>query len=281
MKAKQTLLALPLFLAVGTGAFAQIITGNPTADAGWNFNYLSTDTGHIMLNAGNSATYSANIYTTAFSLASGSSLLGTLGVSSGWHTGDTIIGVGGVFTPLNNSSLTYSGSTGNANLHLVIKYGAPTATWNAPGVGFAANGAGSLTNGGAGAILLASQSGTIGPTTGITAPINAPTLFDGTGQSTVNGLAVSGQVLTSWSGSSLNGFETFLDLNVLQSLGVGANVALGDDFVVDFQQGTGAFQDSLGVLPSSIASVPEPTMLVTGTLLLAPFASRLMRRKQK
>jgi hypothetical protein len=277
MKAKQTLLALPLFLTFGTGAFAQIITGNPTADAGWNFSYLSTDTGHFMLNANNAATFQANIYTTAFTLAAGSSLLGPLGVSSGWNAGDTIIGVGGVFTPLNNSSLTYGGG-GNVNLHLVIKYGSPTATWNAPGVGFASGTAGSLNGGGAGAFLLGSTQNTIGPTTGITTPNDAPTLFNGSGQVGLAGAGVQGQVLTFWTGSAMTSFETFLDLNVVQSVSPTANVALGDDFVVDFQNGSGNFQDSLGVLPTS---VPEPTVLVTGALLLAPFASRLLGRKRK
>jgi hypothetical protein len=274
-------LALPLLLTIGTGTgFAQIYIGDPATDGGWTYDGISSSAGNIMLNANNSANFSANVYSTAFTLGAGSTLLGPLGTASGWSVGDTIVGVGGVFNATGNSSLTYSGSSGDVNLHLVVKYGSPTASWTLSGAGFAAGTAGALANGGTGALLLGSLQGTIGPSTGLTTPADAPTFYNGS--TLPPGTGIEGQVLTFWTGSALTGFETFLDLNVLAANAPAANVALGDEFVLDLQQNSGVFQDSLGNLPSVL--VPEPTTLRLGTLLLLPFAVsrvlRVLRKKQ-
>lgn len=237
----------------------------------WISNGLSSATGFYMAGAGNTASYSASVYTTAFSLTAGSTLLGTLGTSDGWQVGDTIVGLGGVFAATGNSSLTYSGANGTVNLHLVVKYGAPGATWSA------SSGTGSLTAGGEGAVLLGVTPETIGPTTGLVPTADAPTyLAAGNAQDTLPGGAIEGQVLTLWSGNAIVGFEDFMDLNVLDSqesansLGVPA-IQLGDEVMLDLQQGQNAVQDSLYTLPLTLQPVPEPSalsLLATAVALL-------------
>ena len=282
MRTKTDLWALLIFWIAGAGmAFAQIFTGDPATDSLWVSDGLSSSAGNDMQNAGNAASFSANVYSTAFTLTPDSTLLGPLGISDGWSVGDTIVGVGGVFASTGNSSLTYSGTNGTVNLHLVVKYGSPTATWTLSGAGAAVGGAGSLGLGGSGAVLLGVTQETIS-SSGLTTPSDSPLYLDSSGnQDTLPGEGIEGQVLTLWSGGQIVGFESFLDLNVLAaesaSANIQTNVQTGDEFVLDLQQGKTVYQDSLGTLPSALQTTPEPStyaLLLGGLGLLTVYCRR-------
>jgi hypothetical protein len=273
MRTKTGLWALPIFWMAGAGlGFAQIFTGDPSADALWVSDGLSSSAGNYMLNAGNtSGAFSANVYSTAFALTPDSTLLGPLGITDGWTVGDTIVGVGGVFASTGNGDLTYDNANGTVNLHLVVKYGSPSATWALAGTGA------SLSLGGTGAVLLGVLQETISPTTGLTTPSDSPLYVNSSAaQVTLPGGGDEGQVLTLWSGNKIVGFESFLDLTVLAADEPAANVQAGDKFVLDLQQGSGALQDSLGVLPSTLQTTPEPStyLLLLGGLGLLTFYTR-------
>jgi hypothetical protein len=278
MKTKSSLLlTLPLLLAAGASTTFGQVTGNPASD-GWTSDGLSTASGNLLFETGN---FSVNMYATAFNLAAGSPLLGTVGTSEGWSVGDTIVGVGGVFTPTGNSSVTYDNANGTVTTRFVVKYGTSTAAWTA---GSAAGAAAAL--GGTGAIELGTSTEVLSPTSGLQIPSNTPEEITGP-SSTATISDDVGQILTSWTGtapapaSTIVGFESFLDLTLLDSQVPSANVALGDDYVLDLQQQSGALQDSTAALPGSVAAVPEPSMLLTGSLILLPFGSKLRKMLRK
>src|ERR1700722_19341943 len=228
MKTTFKFLAFWLLTIIGTGAtLAQTFTGDPATDGSlWLSDGLSTT--FAIANAGNTANFSANVYSTAFSLNTGSTLLGTLGMNDGWAAGDTILGVGGVFNSTGNSSLTYDNANSTVNLHLVVKYGSTTATWNLAGTGFSSGGAGSLTGGGNGAVLLGVTQETISSSSGLVTPSDSPLYYNSPSQPSLPGNGTEGQVLTFWSGSAIVGFESFMDLNVLQAQESNASIPFGN-----------------------------------------------------
>jgi hypothetical protein len=276
--------ALTLLLAGSSGIGLAQITGDPLTD-GWTADGVSSGAA-LLFQTTTSGSYSANIYTTAFTLGAGSSLLGTLGTASGWNANDTVVGVGGVFNA--SSDLTYSGGAdqnnvthaGSTSTRIVIKYGTSTQTWT-PG---SANGA-SLASGGIGSVLLGTYAYDFYPADSGTfiTPSDSPEEQTGSGSSdfvTINGDV--GQIITYWSGSQMIGFESFMDLTLLDSLYPSANVTLGNDFVLDLQRGSGDVQDSLGTLPSAALAVPEPTtpaLAVSG--LMMAFGMRVLRAQAK
>src|SRR5271154_1851720 len=85
-----------------------------------------------------SGSFNVTIYATAFTLAPSSTLISALG-GYNWNVGDTIVGVGGVFSGV-NADLTYSGGadennvthTNSTSMRIVVKYGTSSATWAAP-----------------------------------------------------------------------------------------------------------------------------------------------------
>jgi hypothetical protein len=263
-----------LSLAVAGSAFAQSPTGNPLTD-GWTAEGVSSAPGTYIDGAG---IYSATIYTTAFTLSPSSTLVTNLN-GFNWSAGDTIVGVGGILSA--SSDLTYSGGadehgvshSGATSTRFVIKYGSPAATWTAPG-------AGALANGGTGSVLLGTFSSDLYPGNGgqPIIPSDAPQIQTGP-SSTLTITGNVGMVFGNWTGSgsssNLVGFESLLDLTLLEAQFPTNNVQLGDKFVLDLQRGTGNFQDSLGTLPSV---VPEPsTIILVGTGLLGLLSIR--RRK--
>ncbi len=266
-----------IFSLAATGAaFAQTPTGNPLAD-GWTAEGVSSAAGTYVDGTG---VYSATIYSTAFTLAPSSSLISTF-EGYDWNAGDTIVGVGGILSA--SSDLTYSGGadehgvthSGATSTRFVVKYGSPTASWTAPG-------AGALANGGIGASLLGTFAYDLYPGNGgqLIIPSDSPEIQTGlTSSAFITSTGDVARVIASWtgSGSSSNmvGFESFLDLTLLDAAYPTNNVQLGDKFVLDLQRGSGNFQDSLGTLPSV---VPEPsTVALVGAGLLAALSIR--RRK--
>lgn len=263
-----------LILSLAGAAFAQSPTGNPLTD-GWTAEGVSSAPGTYIDGAG---IYTATIYTTAFTLAPSSSLVTNLG-GFAWNAGDIIVGVGGILSA--SSDLTYSGGAdehgvthvGATSTRFVIKYGSPSATWTAPG-------AGALANGGTGSILLGTFPYDLNPGNGgqPIIPSDSPLVQTGP-SSTATTTGNVGMVFGNWTGSgsssNLVGFESFLDLTLLDASYPTNNVQLGDKFVLDLQRGTGNFQDSLGTLPSV---VPEPsTLVLVGVGLVGAFSIR--RRK--
>jgi hypothetical protein len=197
-----------------------------------------------------------------------------------WNAGDTVLGVGGVFTATGNSSLTYNGAGGSTSTRIVIKYGSSTPTWPAP-PGTSASG--TLLQGGVGAVLLGTASFTFSASNAgtLVVPTASPELQTGLTSSAFMSISGDmGQVITAWNvtptSTNMVGFESFLDLTLLDATYPSNNVALGNEFVLDLQQAQNGAQDSLGTLPSAV--VPEPsTIVLVGAGLLGAWSIR--RRK--
>jgi hypothetical protein len=283
LRNKIMLIAAPcagvLGLALMSPVSANVITGNPSTDGGWTSEGMSATASNYIDGAGN---YNATVYSTEFQLDATSPLLSTLG-GFDWNVGDTVVGVGGVFSGA-NSDLTYSGGadennvthTGSTSTRIVVKYGTSSATWavdtpsptTAPGYG-------SLAHGGVGSVLLGNYPYDFYPADAGTLIVPADSPEE---QTSVSGTTtISGDVartITAWSSGALVGFESFLDLTLLDSEYPSNGVALGDDFDLDLQRGSGNFQDSLGTLPA----VPEPASLGLACLAGVGILSRRKRR---
>jgi hypothetical protein len=273
---------LILSLASAGAAFAQTPTGNPSTDGGWTAEGMSASAGVYNFGTGS---FNAQIYATAFTLAPSSTLISSLG-GYNWNVGDTIVGVGGVFTGV-NADLTYSGGADEyGNTHadststrIVVKYGTSTATWAAPAPNSTGTAYGSQANGGVGSVLLGTYPYDFYPANSNTLVATGDSPLLQTGPASTSSITgVVGRVITSWNGTNaMVGFESFLDLTLLDATYPSNNVALGDEFILDLQRGTSTtlYQDSLGTLPSV---VPEPsTIVLVGVGLLSALSIRRRR----
>jgi hypothetical protein len=144
-------------------------SGNPQTD-GWVNNGNSLASGVYVQGTGN---FSFDIYTTSFTLESGSGLIG-----DGWQAGDEIVGLGGVVDhEADNPNLTHS-------VRIVSKFSAGNDGWD-PNTG-----SGSFSGaGGEGALLLATR-GPLAPS-GNTEHLNP---FDGFNSSRVATELVPGEI---------------------------------------------------------------------------------------
>ena len=147
---RTTLSSSLIVLAATTLASAQSVDGGASW-SGWTSGGNSLDLGNYVRGSG---VFDFNMYTTAFSISSGSPLLGT-----GWQAGDSVLAIGGAINQgAVNTNLSQS-------VRLVTKFGTDTNTFSASTVvPTSGNGNGSFSGGagGDGAILL----GTDGPTQG-------------------------------------------------------------------------------------------------------------------
>jgi hypothetical protein len=245
------------------------ISGNPQND-GWTYVGKSATTNFNYSSTANS-TYNVDIYTAAFTISSGSPLITT---QSGynWKQSDTVVGVGGIFDGANPSLKYNSSPAGSTSTRIVVKYGTSTETWS-PGTA-------ALANGGVGAVLLGTAAGYFYPANSgtLVAPLDAPTEQSSpSGTSTISGYV--GRVETYWSGSTIVGFESFLDLTLLKADYPSTGVALGNQFILDMQDNTLEYQDSQGALPGAIiAPVPEPSMLGQIALMFGLFVVYKQKR---
>ncbi|HEX4139223.1 MAG TPA: PEP-CTERM sorting domain-containing protein [Candidatus Methylacidiphilales bacterium] len=263
------LLAAMVGMVLSSGILhAQVLTGDPATDD-WTALGLSDTTYYI----DGAASFDVTEYTTAFTLAASSPLITNTVDGFDWNAGDTIIGVGGVFAAGGNGSLTYNMS-GAATTRIVVKYGTSSATWAVDSNSTSLPGYGSLAHGGVGSVLLGTYTGTFSPSNSGDAlvPNDSPELELNSDTMAINGDV--GRVITFWDGSTLVGFESLLDLTLLNSKysADGVNVALGDKADLDLQQLSGNVVDSLVQLPSVVESppaVPEPS---AAWLLLAGLA---------
>jgi hypothetical protein len=280
---------------------ASVITGNPTVDSGW------TQVGNTLQNgnyADQAGMYDANMYSTAFLLDPSSPLISTLN-GEDWNAGDTIVGVGGFFVTTTaiqngwtgtystspNSNLTYDGTAantagvGSTSTRIVVKYGASAAPsgWKVSTIKpTSGNGVAALASGGNGSVLLGTNPYDFGPSDAGTliVPSDSPEIVaGGSGVMIPNGDI--GRVITAWSGGTLLGFESFLDLTLLNSeysaSSTPPSVSVGNEFDLDLQRGTNSTEivDALANLP---ASVPEPASF--GLICLAGVGI-LSRRKRR
>jgi len=249
------------------------ITGDPSTDS-WILEGSSSSGGNYDDGAGN---YNVNIYTTTFTLGGSSPLVSTLG-GFDWNAGDVIVGVGGVFNGA-NSDLTYGGGadengvshTGATSTRIVIKYGSSGATWTPGSASTSSPGYASLANGGAGSVLLGTYAYDFYPADSGTLIVPADSPEEQTGASTtatINGDV--GRVITDWYSGSEVGFESFLDLTLLDAQYPSTKVAPGNAFVIDLQDGSGAFQDSQATLTTAVPEPGTPALLVvTAGIFLA------------
>jgi hypothetical protein len=246
--------------------------------------------------------YSANMYTTAFTLTAPSNL-----ISSGpdaWNVGDQIVGVGGVYVSTTaaaggwsaysgsiavNSNLTYSGAepaqaNGATSTRIVVKYGAsaaPSAWTTSTAAPDAGNGNAALANGGVGCVLLGTNPYDFSPSNSgvLIDPTDSPEIQTASGPVVLTDGGDIGRVITDWSGSTLVGFESFLDITLLNteygSSSSPPSVAVGNAYDLDLQRGTSTTEitDALGILPTP---VPEPA---TASLLGIGAAALLARRR--
>ena len=262
-------------LLLGAGSLsvpghATAITGNPAVDL-WTFEGISSSPANYNSGAGN---YNFNIYATAFRLDAASPLLSNAGAFS-WNVNDVVAGVGGVFSGA-NADLTYDGPGGATSTRFVAKYGTAGATWVPNSPSPSSPGYGSLAHGGVGSVLLGTFAYDFSPANSGTLimPNDSPLEQTGVSSTTVINGAV-GRVITAWSGGALVGFESFINLTLLDAQYPTNGVALGNKFIVDLQRANGVFQNSQAVLP---AAAPEPGSLM---LLLAGAGLALLPRRRR
>jgi hypothetical protein len=243
-------------------------SGDPEAD-GWVFGGHSLDAGVYVRGSGG---FAYDIYTTSFTLGSGSALLG-----DGWSEGDVIVGLGGVIDPVDvNPNLTHS-------VRIVSKFSAGNDTWSAGGTGSFSSA------GGDGAVLLATN-GPLSPS-GNTGHLNpfggfggsrVPTALDpgqiheipllqrieggfvNTGADTAAGKLIYlregpdfadsntgsvAQLLSSW--------QVFLNVSMLDTGAEPAVPEEGDRAVQALQRSSGASTDGLVTIQAPVSTLEE------------------------
>lgn len=268
------------------------LTGNPLTD-GWNMVGNSAQLGNY--NASGSYPpdpyFSADMYTSEFTLQTGSQLI-TTGGAFNWNVGDTIVGVGGMFNPAGNNTTvddSYRTGDGATDIRFVVKYGSTTATWAPSSAGDVpwqpgnlptAPAYGSLVNGGPGSILLGTSAYIFFPAISgqFVTPVDSPEEQTNSGTVTISGSV--GRVATVWSGSAVVGFESVLDLTLLDALYPTANVLPGNEYVLDLQDNKNEFQLS----QADVATVPDRTqtvVLLAGATALAVMGRCGLRRAQR
>jgi hypothetical protein len=164
-----------------------------------------------------------------------------------------------------------------------VKYAASAApsAWSTSSVAPAnGNGVGSLAGGGVGSVLLGTNPYVFSPSNSgvLVDPSDSPEIQTSSGAVVLTDGGDIGRVITYWSGSALVGFESFLDITLLDTEypslteSTPPGVMLGNAFDLDLQRDSNSTEitDAEGVLP---ASVPEPASfcligVASGALLL-------------
>ncbi|HZW06843.1 MAG TPA: hypothetical protein VFF65_06940 [Phycisphaerales bacterium] len=253
----RTAIASVLFACTAGVALGQ--TGNPIAD-GWLYaGGNSHENGTYVQGA---ARMNYGTYATTFTLGAGSPLLSsTAGFQ--WNIGDTILGIGGVFTvtaptAAANGWGSYSSTVDNADrtgsMRIVAKFGtSPTSFGPSTVAPMAGNGASSFSGGagGAGSILINNTVGTLlGTPSGQVRLPDQAQIYTGSG--VVNIDVNYGRLVYVHNGTVASSFEALINLTLLQSnigMAYGDLPQYGDRHDVALQRSTNASVDAL-VLPS-------------------------------
>lgn len=268
----QNTLAGVLVASLASLAAAQ--TGNPVAD-GWLYSGGNSAANGTYIQGAARMNYTP--YATTFTLTAGSPLLsGTAGFQ--WNVGDTILGIGGVFTvtaptAAANGWPSYSMTMDNADrtssMRIVAKFGTSPTSFGpstvAPGSG---NGASSFSGGagGAGSILINNTVGTlIGTPSGQVRLPDQAQIYTGSGVANID--VNYGRLVYVHDGSVASSWEALINLTLLN-----ANIGMlygdlpqyGDRHDVALQRSTNASVDALVVpAPGAAAAVG---MALVGTL---------------
>lgn len=273
-----------LTLCACSAVNAAVVTGDPSADAGWTGFGSSLSNGVYIKG---SANYAYDTYAAGFAIQAGSSLEITDAndPSLSWLAGDTVLGVGGKFDAITAAAAgwtSFSGGAVNGLLpassgpKLQVKFGTSDATWSAstvaPGSG---NGNSSSSSGGGRVQVRTSgyfQTGS--PAAGQ----DEPWTWDGN----------SGQLLVldkddhiNWDGASsqpskytarmiwnwdanlgqVTSWQLLLNVSLLERQTpvdfTGLYPAIGDQAVLTVQNGDGAYTDALvQIVPAPGAMAP-------------------------
>ncbi len=303
------LLTILFTSASAVSAWAGPVTGNPAAD-GWVFggNSLSQGT-FVYTYFGNAPkdldhVFDFDVYSTSFTLESGSALLG-----SNWQAGDLIVGIGA--TVAKTAVL-------NANVRILAKYGADDATFaassfapsgsippqpwspaNPENANFYGDGAGSSSKSGTGGVIIETPQiwGTNPPTSpwfnttdeGNVVLLDGSPRPDSTGKVASVTLRNPTTILTSDGvakviyqldnpGTLLSSFETYLNLSLLERNGIYTHPNPGDKFVLAIQNVADAFTKATGTTPPP---VPEPSSIVLAAMGLGGLGLTYLRRHRR
>jgi len=266
-----------------SASFAATVTGNPLSD-GFAFQGNSLSNGSYVRG---SANYGFDMFRAVLTVTEGSNLVTGSGAGA-WNVGDTVLAVGGIFQGITAGDAGWSDFSGNGvnslydsstALKLQAKFGTAAGTWStstiAPGAG---NGAGSLNDGGMGAMQVrTSGSNSFG--------------FWAANADTLNPLASSGHIERSGGSAGMNSsvarliwncddsgrvvsWEVLLNATLLASLTTPgyAGMIPNQDFsaIMTVQNGDGAYTDGL------VQGVPSP-----GALALMGLAGVLGSRRRR
>ncbi|MCC7408017.1 MAG: PEP-CTERM sorting domain-containing protein [Phycisphaeraceae bacterium] len=287
VRARRIGMAVAAMLFVTGTAGATMVSGDPSADAGWAAQGNSLENGVYVKG---SANYGFETYSAALTVTAGSNLEISDG-SLSWLAGDVVLGVGGVFEPITAGDAGWAGFTGGAvnallaastGPKLQAKFGTSAATWSTSGIAPNAGNGNSSSSSGGGRVQVRTsayfQTGT--PNPGQTEPWT----WDGN----------SGQVLVldkddhiAWDGASVQpskkvarmiwvwdagsgevaSWELLLNVSLLERVAPGDFAGLypapGDMAIMTVQDGDNAYTDAL------VTVVPEPAgmgMLILGGL---------------
>lgn len=274
-------------LIVAGSVRGSMVSGDPSADAGWSAQGHALENGVYVKG---SANYGFQTYSAALTVTAGSNLEISDG-SLSWLAGDTVLGVGGVFESITAGDAGWAGFSGGAinallaastGPKLQAKFGTSAATWTTSGVAPGAGDGNSSSSAGGGRVQVRTsayfRTGT--PDPGQTEPW---TLDGNSGQVLVldkdshiawDGASVQpskkvARMIWVWDAGSgeVASWELLLNVSLLERVAPGDFAGLfpapGDMAIMTVQDGDNAYTDAL------VTVVPEPAgigMLILGGL---------------
>jgi hypothetical protein len=293
-------LACTIVLGIASLTNAATISGDPSADSGWAFGGNSLANGTYARGEG---TFSFDIYTANFTVASGSSLEITDGVYS-WLAGDEILGLGGKFVNTTAAAAgwpafipnPYSGG-GVAVNDDVSSSSRPVGKWAVAGSALTTsttapflptgNGVSDFSGGAAGdgAMLARITVNRDALGAGTVQLLDLVQRYDGTGTAnltsgTTPSLLKVARGIYTWSTGiyapgAIGSWEYMLNVSLLQrQFSYSAYPEAGDQAVLAVQRSTNRFTDGL------VQTVPEPTALALVGLASIGAIGGFRRRKK-
>ncbi|HPF37092.1 MAG TPA: PEP-CTERM sorting domain-containing protein [Phycisphaerae bacterium] len=297
MMYRLTVILSALSVCIAATANATILTGDPSADAGWAYVGHSLASGTYVKG---SANYGYDAYSAAFTVQAGSDLEidDANDPSLDWLVGDTVIGVGGRFADITAGAAgwgAFSGDGVNSRLpastgpKLQAKFGTSAATWSTSTIAPASGNGNSSSSSGGGRVQVRTsayfQTGT--PNPGQTEPWT----WDGNSNQL---LVLDKDSHIDWDGASsqpskytarmiwnydgglgqVTSWQLLLNVSLLARQApvdfVGIMPAPGDPAIMTVQDNDGPYTDAL------VTVVPEPA-----TLALMMFGAAMTLRRRR